>query len=121
MTGLFSKPKRHLRKLVLEGEYNEALEFGKNLEKSSNDADLFFIIGGIYYLLGDAKNTLAYVNKSIEIDEKDPEVFVMKARIHIYQKEKKIALQCIEKIRSIDAEHEDLQELLDGLDELSNS
>jgi tetratricopeptide (TPR) repeat protein len=121
LTGLFSHPKRRLRKLVLEGEYREALEFGKKLEKNSNDADLFFIIGGIYYLLGDAKNTLFYIDKSIEINEKDSEVFVMKARMHIYQKDKKTALECIDKIRDLDPKNENLQELLDGLEELSNS
>ena len=122
MTGLFRFPKRRLRKLVLEGEYAESLEFGKRLEKKyPNDADLFFIIGSIYYLLGDAKKTLEYLDKSITINEKDPEVFVMKARLHIYQKDKKIALECFDKIRNINPKHKDLQELLDGLEELSNS
>ena len=122
MTALFRFPKRRLRKLVLEGEFREALELGKILEKKyPNDADLFFIIGSIYYLLGDAKKTLDYLDKSITINEKDPEVFVMKARLHIYQKDKKTALECFDKIRNMNPKHEDLQELLDGLEELSNS
>ena len=122
MTALFRFPKRRLRKIILEGEYREALEFGKTLEKKNpNDADLFFIIGSIYYLLGNAKKTLDYLDKSIEIKSKDPEVFVMKARLHIYQKEKKLALECFDKIRDINPKHDYLQELLDGIEELSNS
>ncbi|MBI3254730.1 MAG: hypothetical protein HYZ55_02360, partial [Nitrosarchaeum sp.] len=40
MVGLFSYPKRHLKKLVKNGDYSEALEFGKGLaEKFSNDSD----------------------------------------------------------------------------------
>jgi len=122
LTGFFRYPKRRIRKLVGEGEYNQALELGKSLEKKySKDAELFFIIGSIYYLLGDAKNTLSYLDKSLQIDETDSEALIMKARLHIYQKDKKTALDCYEKILKIDPKNKVLQELLDGLEELSNS
>ena len=43
MTGLFSYPKRKLRKLINEGEYEEAIRFGNQLEqKFSNDPDFLF-------------------------------------------------------------------------------
>ena len=40
MTGLFSYPKRKLRKLISQGEYEKAIEFGNELEvKFSKDPD----------------------------------------------------------------------------------
>ena len=40
LVSLFRYPKRRLRKLVKEGEYKEAVEFGKSLEeKNPNDPD----------------------------------------------------------------------------------
>ena len=52
MVGLFSYPKRHLKKLVKNGDYVEALEFGKSLEgKFFNDPDYMFMMGSIYFIL----------------------------------------------------------------------
>jgi len=59
LVGLFSHPKRRLKKLLKEGEYKEALEFGYSIEeKYSNDPDFFFIMGSIYYILEDAKKRI---------------------------------------------------------------
>jgi len=59
LVGLFSHPKRRLKKLLNEGEYKEALEFGNSIEeKYSNDPDFFFIMGSIYYILEDAKKRI---------------------------------------------------------------
>ena len=56
MTGLFSYPKRKLRKLINEGEYEEAIRFGNQLEqKFSNDPDFLFIMGSMYYILNEEK------------------------------------------------------------------
>ena len=42
MTGLFSYPKRKLRKLIDQGEYEKSIEFGNELEeKFSQDPDFF--------------------------------------------------------------------------------
>ena len=88
MVGLFRYPKRRLRKLVQQGEYKEALEFGASIEeKFSNDPDFFFIMGSIYYILEDAKNTLYYFNKSLEINENDIETLLLKANVHLHLKE----------------------------------
>ena len=52
MTGLFSYPKRKLRKLINEGEYEQAIELGNDLEeKFSDDPDFLFIMGSMYYIL----------------------------------------------------------------------
>ncbi|SVC97007.1 uncharacterized protein METZ01_LOCUS349861, partial [marine metagenome] len=45
MTGLFSYPKRKLRKLSKNGDFKEAIELGNNLEeKYAQDHDFLFIM-----------------------------------------------------------------------------
>ena len=44
MAGLFKQPKRKLKKLVRDGEYDDAIAFGKSLEPNySEDSDLSLI------------------------------------------------------------------------------
>ena len=118
MVGLFSYPKRQLKKLVQEGEYKEALELGKSLEeKNPYDPDLLFIMGSIYYILEDAKNAIYYFDKVLEISEYDQETLFLKANVHIYLKENKIAIDCCKKILEIDPEHKQAREMLDKLEE----
>ena len=118
MVGLFIFPKRRLRKLVEEGDYNEALKLGKSLEeKHPKDYDLFFIIASIYYLLGDAKNTLLHLEKVLSIKENDVESLLMKANLHLYLKEQNLVLDCCEKISKIDPHNKELQEILEQLEE----
>ena len=40
MTGLFSYPKRKLRKLIEQGEYEDAIEFGNELEEKFNSSEI---------------------------------------------------------------------------------
>ena len=68
MTGLFSYPKRKLRKLISQGEYEKAIEFGNELEvKFSKDPDFLFIMGSMFYILNDEKKTLGLL---LAIDNK---------------------------------------------------
>ena len=118
LVSLFNYPKRRLRKLVQEGEYIEALKFGKSLEKKySDDPDLFFIIASIYYLLGDAKNTILHLEKVLEIKENDVEALLMKANLHLYLKEQNLVLDCCEKISKVDPHNKELEEILEQLEE----
>jgi tetratricopeptide (TPR) repeat protein len=79
LTGLFLRPKRRLKKLVDEGEYSEALELGKRLEKKhSKDTDFLFIMGSTYYILEEADESLHYLNRVLEINEYDKEALVLK-------------------------------------------
>ena len=88
MSGLFSHPKRKLRKLAKEGEYKEAVEFGKSLEqKNPDDSDLLFIMGSIFYILQDAKTALSYFDRVIEINGYDQETLLLKANVHVFLKE----------------------------------
>ena len=65
MVSLFRYPKRRLKKLIREGEYVEAIEFGKSLEsKFSDDPDFLFIMGSVYVIVEDTKKALPYFEKS---------------------------------------------------------
>ncbi len=56
MAGLFKQPKRRLKKLLRDGEYTDAIVFGKNLEfEYSDDSDFMFIMGSIYFIVDDPK------------------------------------------------------------------
>lgn len=119
MTGLFSYPKRRLRNLVKDGDYLEALEFGKNLEKKHpDDPDLLFMIAGIYYLNGDAQNTLPYLDKTLALNPNDTEALLMKVNLHLYLKDKEQAVDCCEKLRKIDPQNKEIDEILDKLEKL---
>ena len=81
MTGLFNNPRRHLRKLVKQKKYDEALEYGHGIEKKlEHDPDIAFIIGTIYYIKGDSEKTIEYMNSVLEIGEFDLDALAIKAR-----------------------------------------
>ena len=116
MVGVFSFPKRKLKKLIKEGEFKEAIEFGKSLEeKNPNDPDLLFIIGSIYYILAEAKNALHYFDRALEISNYDTETLLLKANVHFYLKENKTAIDCCKKILEVDSENKEALELLEKL------
>jgi tetratricopeptide (TPR) repeat protein len=116
MAGLFSYPKRRIKKMIKDGDYQEALELGKRLEqKNPKDADLFFIIGSIYYILGDAKNAINYFEKSLAIDDTDIETLLLKANVHLYLKEKEQAIECCNKVFKIDPKNREADEILNKL------
>ena len=65
MVGLFKHPKRRLKKLLKDGEYDEAIEFGKSLESQySDDSDFMFIMGSVFYIVDDSKKALPYFDNS---------------------------------------------------------
>jgi len=114
--GLFSYPKRRLRKLVNEGEYKEAVEFGKSLEeKNPNDADLLFIMGGLFYILKDAKPALNYFDRVLEIIGDDQETLLLKANVHVFLKEYDIAIDCCNKVIEVNFENMEAKNLLKRL------
>jgi len=99
-----------------EGEYNEALKFGKSLEeKYSQDPDYLFIMGSAYYILEEAKKALGYFDKVLEINEFDKETLLLKANIHLYQKETEPAIDCCNKIIQVDPKNKQAQAILDHL------
>ena len=88
MTGLFSYPKRKLRKLIDQGEYEKSIEFGNELEeKFSQDPDFLFIMGSMYYMLNDDEKTLHYINRVLEMNPYDVESLSLKLRVHQFRAE----------------------------------
>ncbi len=119
MVGLFNYPKRKMRKLVDNGDYEGALELGHILEKEKKyqyDEQLLFIIGSVYYILGNADKSLEYLDKSLEISSNDTEALLLKANVHIHLKEKNIAIDCCRKILEIDEENWKVKDLLSDLE-----
>ena len=119
MVGLFNNPKRKMRKLVDDGDYEGALELGHSLEnekKYQHDEQLLFIIGSVYYILGDADNSLKYLDKSLEINSYDTEALLLKTNVHIHLKEKETAIDCCRRILDIDEENWQVKDLLSDLE-----
>lgn len=109
----FRYPKRRLRKLVEEGEYKEAVEFGKSLEeKNPNDPDLLFIMGGLFYILKDAKPALNYFDRVLEIIGVDQETLLLKANVHVFLKEFDIAIECCNKVIEVNFDNMEAKNLL---------
>ena len=118
MTGLFSHPKRRIKKLLDKGEYVEALELGKSIEeKYSKDTDFLFIMGSTYYILEEAEKSLHYLDKVLQINEYDKEALVLKANIHAYLKQKEIAIECCEKILKIDPKNNEAITIMEKFQE----
>ena len=88
MTGLFSYPKRKLRKLIGQGEYEKAISFGNELEvKFSKDPDFLFIMGSMYYMLNDEEKTLHYLERVLEMNPYDVESLSLKLRVYQFRAE----------------------------------
>ncbi len=116
LVGLFNHPKRKLRKLVKEGEYKDAVEFGKSLEQENpNDSDLLFIMGSIFYILKDAKTTLNYFDRVLEINGYDEETLLLKANVHVFLKEFDVAIECCNKVLDVDFENMDAKNILERI------
>lgn len=117
MVSLFSYPKRKLQKLVKEGEYKQAVEFGKSLEKQNpNDPDLLFIMGSIFYILKDPKDALHYFDRVLEINEYDTETLFLKANVHVFLQEYGTAADCCRKVLEVDPESMEARDLLKQLE-----
>jgi len=118
MVGLFSYPKRKLKKMVKNGDYKEALEFGNSLEeKFSQDPDFLFIMGSIYYMIENADNAIHYFDRVLQINDSDTESLLLKANVHFALEENNEVRQCCNRILEIDSEHNEAKRLLKSLDE----
>ena len=122
MTGLFkSNPRRHLRKLIKQKKYDEALKYGHDIEKNlEHDPDVAFIIGTVYFMKGDVKNTLSYMNKTLEVGEYDIDALSIKASVYINLKKIDQVKECFEKIKEIYPKNKALKEIEDELKKMGN-
>jgi len=117
MVGLFKQPKRHLRKLLKDGEYDEAVAFGRSLEsKFSDDPDFMFIMGSIFFIVEDAKKALPYFEKAFQLDDSDIETLTLKTNVHLALKQKDEAIDCCRRILKLQPKNSEAQKILDELE-----
>ena len=122
MTGLFSYPKRKLRKLISQGEYEQAIEFGNELEaKNPKDPDLLFIMGSMFYILNDEKKTLHYIDRVLEINPNDVESLSLKLRVHQFLKEDDVVIDCCRKILEVAPDNFEVRDLISELESKDSS
>ena len=118
LTGLFSYPKRKLKKLIREGEYEEAITLGSTMDEEYRyDPDYLFIMAGMFYILDDAKKTLDYVDRVLEINEFDVEALGLKLRIHQHFKENDKVIDCCKRILKIDSDAYEARDILNNLEQ----
>ena len=117
MVGLFSYPKRKIRKLIQKGEYAEAINLGKSIEADySNDHDFMFIMGSVYSLVDDAKKALPYFEKAYQINNQDVETLTLKTNVHLALQQKGEAIQCCKEILKIKPDNKEALDLLEELE-----
>ena len=119
MVGLVVYPKRHLKKLIENGEYIEAIEYAKSIEsKFENDYDFWFIFGGIYFILDDAKKAIPYFEKSLELKDDDVETLIIKTNAHLFLEQKDEAIECCKRVIQIEPDNYEAQGLLEKLENI---
>ncbi len=125
MVGLFNKnskePKeknilqkrKDLRKLVNQKQYDDALKLGLEiLQKTQEEQNVFFIVGGIYYMRNQYQTAIPYFEKALDIGAYDIEVLTLKANSHYFLGDPKKAIACCKKIKEIDPKNKAVAELL---------
>ncbi len=119
MVSLFRYPKRRLKKLIREGEYVEAIEFGNSLEsKFSEDPDFMFIMGGVYVILEDAKKALPYYEKAVQLDSNDVEILKLKTNVHLKLQQKDEAIECCKQVVKLEPKNYVAKDLLEELENI---
>jgi len=119
MVSLFRYPKRRLKKLIREGEYVEAIEFGNSLEsKFSDDPDFMFIMGGVFVILEESKKALPYFEKAVQLDNNDVEMLKLKTDVHLDLQQKDEAIVCCKRILELEPKNYEAKELLEELENL---
>ena len=119
MVGLFSHPKRRLKKLVEKGEYPDAIAFGKSLEsKYSDDHDFMFIMGSVFSIVEDHEKALPYFERAYQLDNSDIETLTLKTNTHLALEQKNEAIDCCKQIVKLEPTNSEAQELLEKLESL---
>ena len=119
MVGIFKHPKRRLKKFIRDGEYNDAIAFGKNLESEyANDPDFMFIMGSVYYIVEDSKKALPYFEKSFQLNDSDVETLRLKTNVHLALEQKDEAIDCCYRILKIEPKNSEATQLIKELESL---
>ena len=116
------RDRRKLRKLISQGEYEKAIEFGNELEaQSPKDPDLLFILGSMFYILKDEKKTLHYIDRVLEIHPYDVESLSLKLRVHQFLKEDDVVIDCCRKILEVSPDNFEVRDLISELESKDSS
>lgn len=119
MVGLIIYPKRHLQKLINQGDYLEAIQYAKTIEdKFENDYDFWFIFGSIYFILDDAKRAIPYLEKALSLKDDDVETLIIKTNAHLFLEQKDKAIECCKRIIQIEPENYEAHGLLEKLENI---
>ena len=119
MVGLFKHPKRRLKKLLKDGEYDEAIKFGKSLESEySDDHDFMFIMGSVFSIVDDPKRALPYFEKAYQLDSNDVENLTLKTNAHLALEQKDEAIECCKLILKLQPKNTEAQDLLKELENI---
>jgi len=119
MVGLFKHPKRHMKKLLRDGEYDVAIAYGQNLESEySEDHDFMFIMGSSYFIVDDAKKALPYFEKASKLNPNDVETLTLKTNVHLALEQKDEAIDCCVRIIELEPKNSEAKELFDKLQSL---
>ncbi|WP_428326546.1 tetratricopeptide repeat protein [Nitrosopumilus sp.] len=119
MVGLFKHPKRKIKKLIKQGNYEEAIQLGKSLESEySDDSDFMFIVGSVYFLVDEPKKALPYFEKAFQLNQNDIEMLRLKTNVHLALEQKDEAIHCCERILNIDPKNHEAHDLIDQLERL---
>ena len=119
MVTFFKYPKRKLRKLLKEGEYSEALKYGKSIESQhANDPDFMFIMGSAFFIVDDPEKALPYFEKAYQLNNNDVETLTLKTNVHLALNQKNEAMECCEKILDLQPKNDEALDLLEKLKSL---
>ena len=119
MVGLFKHPKRRLKKLLKDGEYDEAVKFGKSLESEySDDHDYMFIMGSVFSIVDDPKRALPYFEKAYQLDNNDVENLTLKTNTHLALEQKDEAIECCKLILKLQPKNTEAKDLLEELENI---
>ena len=119
MVSLFRYPKRRLKKLLRDGEYDEAIAFGKSIEpKHSDDHDFMFIMASAYFIVEDPKKALPYFERAVQLDDSDTETLTLKTNVHLALEQKDQAIRCCRRILELEPKNLEAHTLLEKLENL---
>ena len=114
--GFFKYPKRRLRKMVQDGQYAEALHFGRSIESEfAEDHDYHFIMGSIHYILEEPRRAIPYFDRAISFQHNDIEALMLKTNAHLAVREVEEAMACCMHILKLNSDHIEARALLNDL------
>ena len=117
MVGLFSYPKRKLRKLIKEGDFDEAIALGNSMEAKYQYApDFIIIMASVLDILQDPKKTLQYIDRVLEINEYDTDALGLKLRVHQHFQENLKVIECCKKILEVNSDAYEVRIILNELE-----